>query len=222
MVFGRVRSTVPTSPEDTLTDELVTIGRIVKPHGLRGEVAVDVLSDVPGRFDVGVEVQVDGRPATIATSRPHQGRILVRFDHVTDRSAAELLRGHTIIAPGVDLSESETYFVHELIGMIVVDDDDRSLGHVAALVELPPAADYDLLEVQRADGSTWLLPAVDDFVVIDEDEHGTERLRVTDPPEGLLDPEAADVAPPAPGPDDEAPDDEAPDDEAPDDEAADA
>jgi len=180
-----------------VTDELVTIGRIVKPHGINGEVAVDVLSDVPGRLDAGAEVQVAGRRVAIAASRPHQGRLLLRFDHVTDRSGAELLRGLEVEAPPVDLSETETYFAHELIGMTVVDDDERTLGEVSALVELPAAAEYDLLEVARADGSTWLLPAVDDFVEIDEDADGNERLRVTDPPEGLLDPDAADVAPPS-------------------------
>jgi len=183
-----------------VTDELVTIGRIVKPHGIDGEVAVDVLSDVPGRLDAGTEVHVAGRRVAIVASRPHQGRLLLRFDHVTDRSGAELLRGLELEAPPVDLSESETYFAHELIGMAVVDDDEHTLGEVSGLVELPAAAEYDLLEVARADGSTWLLPAVDDFVEIDEDADGNERLRVTDPPEGLLDPDAADVAPPSEDP----------------------
>jgi 16S rRNA processing protein RimM len=181
-----------------VTDELVTIGRIVKAHGIRGEVAVDVLSDVPGRFDAGTEVQVGGRTAVIETSRPHQGRLLVRFAHITDRSAAELLRGRAVEAPPVDVSDSDTYFVHELVGMSVVDDGGGSLGTVTALIELPAAAGYDLLEVTRADGSTWLLPAVDDLVEIDEDHAGEGRIRVIDPPEGLLQPSNADVNVPEP------------------------
>ncbi|MDP9023530.1 MAG: hypothetical protein M3N57_12700, partial [Actinomycetota bacterium] len=56
-----------------------------------------------------------------------------------------------------------------------------------ALIELPAAAEYDLLEVRRHDDSTWLLPAVEDYVGIDEDPDGTERLVVTSPPPGLLD-----------------------------------
>ena len=70
-------------------DELVTIGRVVKAHGIRGEVVVHPLSDVEGRFDVGTEVELDGVWRTIAASRPHQGRMLLGFDHLTDRSAAE-------------------------------------------------------------------------------------------------------------------------------------
>lgn len=179
-----------------MTDELVTIGRIIKPHGIRGEVAVDVLSDVPGRFDVGVEVQVGDRRATIAASRPHQGRMLLRFDHIRDRSDAERVRGMTIEAPPVDLSDTESYFAHELVGMAVVDVQGAPLGEVSALIELPSAAGYDLLEVSRDDGSTWLLPAVEDLVEIGQDETGGDQLRVVDPPDGLLEPDAADVVEP--------------------------
>lgn len=178
--------------------QLVAIGRVTKPHGIRGEVAVDVLSDVPGRFDPGVEVVLAGRSATIASSRPHQGRMLVRFDHVHDRTSAELLRGAVIEAEAIDLDDQETYFAHELVGAAVLLDDRAVLGTVAALIELPAAAGYDLLEVRRDDGSTWLLPAVDDYVHVIEDEDGVIRLVVVDPPAGLVggDP---DVVPPEPG-----------------------
>jgi len=179
--------------------ELVTIGRIVKPHGIHGEVAVDVLSDVPGRFDAGTEVQVGGRVTIIAASRPHQGRMLVRFDHVTDRTGAELLRGREIAAPLVDLSDSETFYVHELIGLPVRAGDDRLLGTVDALIELPAAAGYDLLEVAREDGTTWLLPAVDDLAEVVQDADGQLILRVGDLPEGLLDPTDAEVVRPDAG-----------------------
>jgi 16S rRNA processing protein RimM len=167
--------------------ELVTIGRVVKAHGIRGEVAVEVLSDVPGRFDAGLTVLVGGGSATIVSSRPHQGRMLVRFEGVADRTAAELLRGRLVEAEPVELGDSETYFAHELVGMPVVTDDGRSLGSVSALIELPEAAGYDLLEVRRDDGSTWLLPAVDEYVEVAPDEAGRDRLVLVDPPEGMID-----------------------------------
>ena len=174
--------------------DLVVIGRVAKAHGIRGEVVVDVLSDVPDRFAADVEVLLDGQPTRILGSRPHQGRLLVRFAGVDDRTAAELLRGRRIEAPAVDLQDEDTYYAHELVGMEVVDADERPLGSVTALIELPDAAGYDLLEVRRDDGSTWLLPAVDDYVEVTEHE-GRERLTVTDPPEGLLSPdEAAEAA----------------------------
>jgi 16S rRNA processing protein RimM len=165
---------------------LVTVGRIVKAHGIRGEVVVDVLSDVPGRFDVGADVQLDGEPVAIVGSRPHQGRLLVRLAGVEDRTAAELLRGKVFEAEPADVSEEETYYAHELVGMEVVDAEGGGLGTVAALIELPTTAGYDLLEVRRADGSTWLLPAVDEYVEVEDDPDGGERLVVVDPPEGLI------------------------------------
>ncbi len=170
-----------------MSDELVTIGRIVKPHGIRGEVAVDVLSDVPDRLAEGVEVVVDGRPRRISASRPHQGRMLVRFEGIGDRTQAETLRNQRIEATPVDPDGSDAFFVHELIDLEVVDEQERSLGRVRALIDLPTAAEYDLLEVAREDGSRWLLPAVDDYVEVEELAGGELRLRVVDPPDGLLD-----------------------------------
>jgi 16S rRNA processing protein RimM len=166
---------------------LVTVGRIIKAHGIRGEVVVDVLSDVPGRFDVGADVQLDGRPVTITGSRPHQGRLLLRLEGVADRSAAELLRGKVFEAAAADVSDEDTYYAHELVGMAVVDAEGEDLGTVSALIELPPAAGYDLLEVRRADGTTWMLPAVDEYVEVQDAPAGGERLAVVDPPEGLVD-----------------------------------
>lgn len=176
---------------------LVTIGRIVKAHGIRGEVAVNVQTDLPDRFDDGATVMVGGSPRVIESSRPHQGRLLVRFEGVLDRTQAELLRGRLIEAEPRELVDSDTYFVHELVGMRVVMDE-RDLGEVSALIELPPAAGYDLLEVTRDDGSTWLLPAVEDHVEVEDADDGAHRLRLIDPPEGLIDGEADVARPPDP------------------------
>lgn len=165
---------------------LVVVGRVVKPHGIRGEVSVVALSDVPGRFAVGVEVEVAGRALTIAGSRPHQGRVLLRFDGIADRTAAEELRGHDVRTAPVDLSAHDAWYVHELVGLTVLDDHGVAVGTVAALVELPEAAGYDLLEILRPDGSPWLLPAAEDLVEVVEDDAGQRSLQLIDPPEGLV------------------------------------
>lgn len=173
---------------------LVTIGSIVKAHGLGGEVAVHLMSDVEGRFDAGTDVVVAGKPMVIATCRPHQGKMLVRFEGVSDRTGAEALRGAPIEAEPLDVSEWDTYFVHELVGS-VVELDGQELGQVETVIELPAAAAYDLLEVRRADGTTWMLPAVDEFVEVVErvDGHGL-RIVLIDPPFGLVDAGCADQA----------------------------
>lgn len=173
----------------------VTIGTIVKPHGLRGEVVVFPQSDVPGRFDVGERVAVGGSPTTIVTSRPHQGRVLVRFTLASDRTQAESLRGAVITAPALDPADHDMYFVHELVGMPVIDEDGTALGTVESWIELPAAAEYDLLDVRRSDGTTWLLPAVEAYVAVVETATGP-ALRLDDPPAGLVDPADAESAQP--------------------------
>ena len=178
----------------------VTLGRVVKPHGIRGEVVVEPTTDVPERFAPGTSVDVGGLAATVRSSRPHQGRLLVAFEDIDDRTAAERLRGREIGAEPLDAEEHEHYFVHELVDLPVLAEDERLLGHVVALVELPDAAGYDLLEVAREDGSSWWLPAVDDLVVVEErpqaDREGPElQLRVVDPPAGLIDDQPDEVAP---------------------------
>jgi 16S rRNA processing protein RimM len=177
-------------------DAWVVIGRVVKAHGLRGEVVVHPLSDVPGRFDAGIEVVVGDTLRVITASRPHQGRLLLTFDGVVGRDAAERLRGRDVLAEPVDVSDSEAFYAHELVGLEVLHVDGRHLGVVTALIELPEAAGYDLLEVDRH-GATWLLPCADDLVEAVEDEDGTLHL-VVDPPEGLVDGEPEVVRPDGP------------------------
>jgi 16S rRNA processing protein RimM len=164
--------------------ERVTVGRIVKPHGIRGELVVLPLSDVPDRFAVGTELDLDGRAVTVSGVREHQGRLLVRLDGVLDRTAAELLRGRELTAPPVDVDELEHYLVSELIGARVAAADGTVLGTVRSLIELPAAAGYDLLEVGRPDGSSWLLPSADALVEAVEDVAGL-TLVLTEAAAGL-------------------------------------
>jgi len=177
--------------------ERVEVGRVVKPHGLRGEVVVHTTSDVPDRLAAGVEVWVDGVASTVATAREHQGRPLVRFAHVPDRTAAELLRGAVVEAAPMDAAELDNYLVTELIGVRVLDGDGVLLGTVSALVEMPAIAGYDLLEVVAPGGGTWLLPAADELVEAVEGPDGLHLVAAA-LPEGLV--EAS--GPPSPATDD--------------------
>ncbi len=166
--------------------ERVEVGRVIKPHGLRGEVVVYVTSEMDDRLEAGTPVWIDGVASTVATSRPHQGRPLVRFEHVHDRTAAELLRGALVEAAPLDPDELDAYLVSELIGIRVVDASGVDLGEVISHVEMPAVAGYDLLEVERPDGGRWLLPAADELVEAVEDADGL-RLVARDLPEGLVD-----------------------------------
>ncbi|HEX9888402.1 MAG TPA: ribosome maturation factor RimM [Nitriliruptorales bacterium] len=162
------------------------VGRVVKPHGIRGEVAIEPLTDLGRRWEPGSVLHGQHRRWTVESGRAHQGRVLVKFQEVADRNAAELLRGLELHGDPLDTAEYDTYFVHELVGMQVVDEDSNLLGEVSGVIELPEAAGYDLLEVTREDGTSFLLPDVDELVGVGTDDEGGEYLVVTDPPEGLL------------------------------------
>jgi 16S rRNA processing protein RimM len=148
------------------------VGRVVKPHGLHGEVLVRAITNRAERFAPGSVLDVNGVATRVAASRLHQERWLVRFEGVETRDAAEALRGAVLTAaPIADAPEGEVW-VHEVIGAELCDRSGRALGRVVA-VEANPA--NDLLVTDAG----VLIPMV--FVV--EQEPG--RV-VVDVPEGLL------------------------------------
>ena len=145
---------------------------MVKPHGIRGEVAVEAITNRPERrFAPGSVLTTDEGRLEVVAGRPHQGRWLVTFVGVEDRNAAERLRGQLLWAEPIE--EEGALWVHELVGAEVVDTAGRSYGPVEA-VEANPASDLLVLPGER------LVPLT--FVVA----HEPGRL-VIDPPEGLLD-----------------------------------
>ncbi len=115
----------------------------MKPHGLGGEVVVDLTTDRAERLGQGTTLQSDAGPLLVESARPFQGRFLVRFAGVADRSAADRLRNVALRAPA--LAEPGTLWVHELVGARVVTADGATLGTVAA-VEANPASDLLVLE----------------------------------------------------------------------------
>jgi len=147
------------------------VGRIVRPHGLKGEVVVDMVSDRPERMAPGSVLQTAAGALEVATARPHQGRWVVAFVGVAGRDAAEALRD--VVLRAAPLDDPDVLWVHDLVGAEVVDVDGTSLGRVAA-VEANPAS--DLLVLDRGP----LIPLR--FVTTAEPGRLTVEL-----PEGLLD-----------------------------------
>jgi 16S rRNA processing protein RimM len=164
----------------------VVVGRITKAHGLRGEVAVQVFSDNPDRFAEGAAVYLeDGRELTVTAARWTGARLLVAFDGVSDRTAAEALRGRSVVVPRSmlpELPEGE-YWPHELIGCEVVTEAGRSLGRLTDVIENPA---NDLWAATDEGGVETLIPAIRDVVV--EVDVAASRIVVRDLP-GLTTPE---------------------------------
>lgn len=175
--------------------ELVT-GRVVKSHGIRGEVVVEVRTDEPdGRFAVGSVIR--GRKPrdttgevdyTVEAAREHSGRLLLRLKGIDSRDAADALRGTLFMVESDDLVSSDDpdeFYDHELEGLTVQLADGTVVGTVREVLH---SAAGELLSIRPADGSRSevLVPFVAAIVTSVSLADGTV---VIDPPEGLLDPE---------------------------------
>ena len=172
----------------------VVVGRIGKPHGIRGEVTLDVRTDEPDRrFAPGTTLRAeapagaDRRPAslTVARARWHQSTLLVTFEELADRNAAEAARGtvlHATIGPDDMPEDPDEYYDHQLVGLDVVDLDGTHLGQVKALVH---GSAQDLLTVRTPDGRDTLVPFVS--ALVPEVDLDAGRIVVADRP-GLVTP----------------------------------
>jgi 16S rRNA processing protein RimM len=135
---------VPRPRRDDLP-ETVAVGRVLRPHGVRGEVVVEVLSDVPGRFQKGSRIQGvrEGAPPvtlTVAAGRVHKTGAVVRFEGIEDRDQAETLRGLDLEVPRAEVPKAPrgTYYQYELLGCLcrnVCRDGGEELGRVVEVVE---------------------------------------------------------------------------------------
>jgi 16S rRNA processing protein RimM len=153
---------------------LLEIGRVVKPHGLTGEVVVVFVSNRPERLQPGSRVSIvptgsGGAPAqlTVASVRPHRTCHLVCFEGVTDRDAAERLRGARLAAE--PLEDPAALFVHELIGADVVDADGVEHGKVTA-VEANPASDLLVVDGVHLVPVRFVVEASPGRIVVDVPE----------------------------------------------------
>ena len=182
----------PGVPRTPPPDRLV-VGRVLRPHGVKGELSVEILSDAPERFAPGAELGVgdpDGpeplRTAVVAAARRHQGRLLLTLEGVDDREAADRYRGAWLSIPVTEARplEPDEFWPHQLVGLAVVDHQGRERGRVADVL---PGAAHDLLAVELPGGASVLVPAVAALVTV-ELEAG--RVLVEAVPGLLGDPEA--------------------------------
>jgi 16S rRNA processing protein RimM len=169
--------------------ELLLVGRIAKAHGITGELAVDIHTDEPDeRFAPGAVLTArlrdrSVRPLTVTTARPHSGRLLVRFDEVPDRNAAEAVRGAQLLVDAAELPPSDdpdAFYDHELEGLAAVLADGTPVGTVSEISRGPGG---ELLVLKREDGTEALIPFV--RAIVPEVDVAGGRITI-DPPDGLL------------------------------------
>jgi 16S rRNA processing protein RimM len=170
---------------DVLNDSLVIVARIVKPHGIRGEVILESLTDVEGRLDDSKKFILlkDGlalRELHVESGRFFNGRYALKFREITSLTEAELLRGNALAIPEDQLGAlpEGKYFIYQLIGMMVRLKDGRDVGRVRNVMK---TAGVDILEVGEK-GEIMIPFASNICVEINPDL----KLITIDPPEGLL------------------------------------
>ncbi len=179
----------------------LVVGRVLRPHGIGGELLVEVLSDAPERFAAGAMVDAGDpdvpagaglRHLTVGGARRHQGRLLLRFEGIDGRDAAETLRAALLSIPMEAARQlgPDEYWPHQLVGLTVVDHDGQPRGTVTDVL---PGAAHDLLRVRRPDGDEVLVPAVAALIQVDL---AAGHVAVEAIP-GLLDPETLRTSPAA-------------------------
>lgn len=163
-------------------DDLVTIARIRKAHGIKGEVLADILTFDPTRFgrleSVTLRRDSDTRDYHIEKWRIAAQGVLLKFKEVADRNAAELLRGYEVLVPESErlpLQDSEAY-LDEVIGMKVIDaDTGELLGEVEEVHSYPAGAAYD---IRMLDGRLHSISTTGNEVVSLSRSDRTVRVRL--------------------------------------------
>jgi 16S rRNA processing protein RimM len=171
------------------TSGRIAVGVIRKAHGVRGEASIEPWTDSPGRFeDLGTVTLVapddaHTRAVSIESTRVHGERALVKFSGVDTPEAVQLLQGWTIEIPEEEARalEDDEYFIHDLVGLTLVDGEGRERGVVAEVLE---GGGGLLLSVKRPDGKTFELPFAADLCT--EIDLEAKRI-VVNLPEGLDD-----------------------------------
>jgi 16S rRNA processing protein RimM len=172
----------------------LVVGRITRPHGIRGELTVEVRTDDPElRLAAGTVLVTDpaaAGPLTVSQTRWHSGRLLVEFDGYTDRNEAERLRGVLLLVDSADLedvADPDEFRDHQLIGLAVKTLAGEHVGEVTDVLHYG----QDLLVVagigERA-GTEMMIPFVS--AIVPEVDLAAGELRIAPPP-GLLDPKDA-------------------------------
>jgi 16S rRNA processing protein RimM len=193
-VAGSRRDRGPVSPQGE--PDLVVVGRIGRPQGVKGEVTVEVRTDAPDeRFAPGAVLLTDTGSLTVEHARDHSGKLVVTFEGVADRNGAEALRG-TVLSVDArtlpPLDDEDEYYDAQLVGLDAHLLDGARVGTVTDVLHLPHG---DVLVIERdaaEERPEALVPFVKAMVPVVDLPAGRVVL---DPPPGLLDLDSAGASP---------------------------
>ena len=173
-------------------DSLAAIARIVKSQGRRGEVAAELLTDFPDRFQDLREAFLensagDPRPVRIESAWPHKGRVVLKFVGVDSIDQAEALRGLHLLIPKSQRTPlpSHSYYISELIGCRVMTCENGREQNIGTVTGVEGSGEAQRLEVERqeSEGDELLIPLVQEICT--SIDIAAKRI-VINPPEDLL------------------------------------
>ena len=163
--------------------EKIKIGKIVNTVGLKGEVKVYNYPDSIEIYETIESIYVEDRLTVIENVRAQKNMVILKLEGADDRNAAEALRGKELYITEDDLPElpEGQYYVRDLIGMSVTEEDGNLLGHVTDVLQNTA---QDIFEVESENGKKLLIPKVDQFVLDIDAEKREITVRLI---EGMLD-----------------------------------
>jgi 16S rRNA processing protein RimM len=146
--------------------EFIAVGKIRRPHGVHGELVMELLTDFPERLEPGkiVFAGEEHEPLKIEQIRPHNEGALIAFDGLMDREEVGRLRNTMIFVPTnslPDLPEGEFYY-HELFGLKAVTETGEVLGEITEVIE---TGANDVYVITSENGQELLLPALDETII---------------------------------------------------------
>ena len=160
-------------------NDFITIGVIIAPHGVRGDLRIMPRTDFPERFMHMDDCYIDGKEYHVASARFHKQFVLASFEEIPDRNAAELFAKKEIQVRREDLVElpEGRYYIFDMIGLEVQDTEGNVLGTLTDVLQ--PGAN-DVYVVSKEGEPDQLFAAIDDVIIdIDMDK----RMMIVDPPE---------------------------------------
>ncbi len=176
------------NPGSSNSDEPVylLVGKLHKPHGVRGEMRMSVWTDFPERLEPGQTVYIgaDYIPQVISSTRSHNDLLLIAFEGITDRDEVGLYRNFEVFVDAEDLPELEDgeIYLHELVGMqVILEDENEVLGELTGIIE---TGANDVYVITKEDGKEVLIPAIDEVILSIGLEENEILIR---PLPGLLD-----------------------------------
>jgi 16S rRNA processing protein RimM len=155
----------------------MAVGRVLRPHGVRGELLVEAYSEFIRSLQASSEVFLGESelPSTVESIRPHRKQFLMRLEGCSDREQAERFRAQDILIPLADADElpEGTYFHWQIIGLRVITESGDDLGEITEIIE---TGANDVYVVKRDSGQDLLLPAIEEVILDVDQERG--RIKV--------------------------------------------